>query len=349
MKKIAIFNQKGGVSKTTTCYHLGWAMAKAGKRVLMVDADFQCNLTRYALGERDYQKYRTRYPKDNIHDGLSPAFQSKTTLIQPVNCPEIRENLFLLPGHLDFTEDELPLSAAMHLLSSFGSMENLPGALDCLVRKTAENLDIAYVLFDMHPSLSAVNQDIFICCDCFMIPMNADPFSLMALQSLTRTLPAWERWAKKARVAFRETVYPLPHSTPKFLGYTVNHFKLREKDGRPLKRFRDALREISEEVGANLFPALEKEFMTLPKEAYVRATEAIRNEVDWLSPCDSYCLTMVPDFKKLVELSFKQSRPVFEVRNEKSGALENPERQQEFGALYHALSGCVLRLTADEP
>ncbi|MBQ9521111.1 MAG: ParA family protein [Oscillospiraceae bacterium] len=353
MIKIAIFNQKGGVSKTTTCYHLGWAMAEAGKRVLMVDADSQCNLTRYALGEGRYQKYRTRYPEDNIHDGLSPAFQSKTTLIQPVNCPEIRENLFLLPGHLDFTEDELPLSAAMHLSSSFGSMENLPGALDCLVRKTAENLDIAYVLFDMHPSLSAVNQDIFICCDYFMIPMNADSFSMMALQSLTRTLPAWERWAKKARVAFRETVYPLPHSTPKFLGYTVNYLKFREKDGRPLQRFREALQGLSEGVETNLVPALEKESMTLPKEAYAHAAQAMKAEtrwkVDWFHPYDSYCMAMVPDFKKLAELSFKQSRPVFEVRNEKSGELENPERQQEFGALYHALSGRVLRLTADEP
>ena len=348
MKKIAIFNQKGGVSKTTTCYHLGCALAGTGKQVLLVDADFQCNLTRYALGEKNYQKYCASRSRDNIHDGLSPAFQSKITPIQPVNCPKIRDNLFLLPGHLDFTEDELPLSAAMHLSSSFGSMENLPGALDRLVSKTAEKLNIDYVLFDMHPSFSAVNQNIFICCDYFMIPMNADPFSLMALQSLTKTLPAWERWAKKARVAFREAVYPLPLSSPTFLGYTVNHFKLRQKDGRPLKRFRDALREISEEIGTNLLPALEKESMTLPKERYDRAAEVMKSELPCFRPYDSHCLAMVPDFKKLAELSFKQSRPVFEVRKEKSEEPENPERQGEFGTLYRALSERVLRLTADE-
>lgn len=52
MKKIAIFNHKGGVSKTTTSFNLGWSISKLGKRVLLVDADSQCNLTMYSLGKR---------------------------------------------------------------------------------------------------------------------------------------------------------------------------------------------------------------------------------------------------------------------------------------------------------
>jgi cellulose biosynthesis protein BcsQ len=38
-KKIALFNHKGGVSKTTTTFHLGWMLAAKGKKVLMVDTD----------------------------------------------------------------------------------------------------------------------------------------------------------------------------------------------------------------------------------------------------------------------------------------------------------------------
>ena len=45
MKIIAISNQKGGVGKTTTTMALGEAMARAGKRVLLVDLDAQANLT----------------------------------------------------------------------------------------------------------------------------------------------------------------------------------------------------------------------------------------------------------------------------------------------------------------
>lgn len=44
-KQIALFNHKGGVSKTTTTFNLGWMLADKGKRVMIVDCDPQCNLT----------------------------------------------------------------------------------------------------------------------------------------------------------------------------------------------------------------------------------------------------------------------------------------------------------------
>jgi hypothetical protein len=47
---ISLFNHKGGVSKTTTAFNLGWAMADRGKKVLVVDGDPQCNLTGTVLG-----------------------------------------------------------------------------------------------------------------------------------------------------------------------------------------------------------------------------------------------------------------------------------------------------------
>lgn len=50
-QKIALFNHKGGVSKTTTTFNLGWMLASKGKRVILVDTDPQCNLTGMALGE----------------------------------------------------------------------------------------------------------------------------------------------------------------------------------------------------------------------------------------------------------------------------------------------------------
>ncbi len=49
MKTIAIANQKGGVGKTTSCVNLGAGLAIEGFRVLMIDLDSQCNLTRTFL------------------------------------------------------------------------------------------------------------------------------------------------------------------------------------------------------------------------------------------------------------------------------------------------------------
>ena len=48
--KIVLFNHKGGVSKTTTTFHLGWMLASKGHRVILVDADPQCNLSGLILG-----------------------------------------------------------------------------------------------------------------------------------------------------------------------------------------------------------------------------------------------------------------------------------------------------------
>ena len=48
--QVALFNHKGGVSKTTTSFNLGWMLAEQGHRVVMVDADPQCNLSGLVMG-----------------------------------------------------------------------------------------------------------------------------------------------------------------------------------------------------------------------------------------------------------------------------------------------------------
>ena len=43
-KTIALFNNKGGVSKTTTTFHLGWKLAEKGYKTLIVDTDALCRI-----------------------------------------------------------------------------------------------------------------------------------------------------------------------------------------------------------------------------------------------------------------------------------------------------------------
>ena len=79
-KRIALFNHKGGVSKTTTTFNLGWMLAQQGNRVILVDGDPQSNLTGLVLGyggPSELEEFYSREPDRNFRSGLAPAFESR--------------------------------------------------------------------------------------------------------------------------------------------------------------------------------------------------------------------------------------------------------------------------------
>ncbi len=108
--KIALFNHKGGVSKTTTTFNIGWMLAEKGKKVILVDADPQCNLTGLILGYDyiDLEEFYKKGTNNNLRDGLAPAFESMPKLIEAVECIHVkgRDGLFLLPGHIRLAGDD---------------------------------------------------------------------------------------------------------------------------------------------------------------------------------------------------------------------------------------------------
>lgn len=148
MKKIAIFNHKGGVSKTTTAFNIGWKLAQKGKKVLLVDADSQCNLSLYSLGKEKFNEFYISENKNNIKDALEPAFKSKPRLIDAIDCIQIQHNsnLYLLPGNLDLSECEVQLGLSFQLTDSVGALENLPGSFNYLFDKVASRYNIEYII-----------------------------------------------------------------------------------------------------------------------------------------------------------------------------------------------------------
>lgn len=345
VKKIAIFNHKGGVSKTTTAFNIGWKLSRKGKKVLLVDADSQCNLSLYAIGSDAFEEFYSASNRNNIKDALEPAFKSKPRLIEPVDCISVprNENLFLLPGHLDLSESEVQLGLSFQLTESVGALENLPGSFNYLFNKLANKYQIDYIIIDMNPSLSAINQDLLISSDFFLVPASPDIFSYMSIKSLSRILPLWEKWAKRARVLFKDAEYPLPFTTPKFLGYTINDFNL--SHGKPTTAFADLMDRISQVVDDELIPNLQAEGMLLDDDKY-RAAENLNSKLHNQRPLNKYCIAEISNFNKLIAISNDKSIPIFEL---------SPSKLQEgqlrtfnwFGLLFNTIADKIILLSEE--
>lgn len=306
-KVICLFNHKGGVSKTTTAFNLGWMLARKNKRVLLVDFDPQCNLTGMVLGFKgvdDLEDIYTANPPNNVKDGLAPAFEAQPRAIQACECIEVKGNssLFLLPGHIAISEYETTLGVAQELSGSLLPLRNLPGSVRYLIDLTAEKINADIVLVDMSPSLGPLNQNILTTSDFFIVPLHPDYFSSMALSSLAKTLPRWQAWAKTARSidVLSKADYPFPDPHVQFAGGIVQ--KYRPRLGKASKAFQNWIDKLDLGVKNTLIPSLESAGM-LDQVAF-KAKNGFEPS-EWLME--------VADFNSLIARSQDHQVPVYEL------------------------------------
>lgn len=344
--RIAFFNHKGGVSKTTTTFNLGWKLAEKGKSVLLVDADPQCNLTGLVMGfqeQGDFDGFYQSEPMRNLKAGVAPAFESRpvpVAAVPPVPV-EGRENLFLLPGHIALSEYEVTLGIAQELSASIQTLKNLPGAIPFLLEATAQTIDADYVLIDMNPSLSSINQNLLMTSGYFMVPTSPDYFSVMAINSLAVVLPKWREWAVAASAspALKDADYPFPGSVPQFLGVVIQNFRPRK--GEPAAAFAKWVEAVRVAVQSTLAPTLKKAGMIFSRDAYKKAG------VD-----ASLCLATIPDFNSLIAASQDARTPIFALTPEQIGQTgvvleQTVNSQRQFDELFSGLADEVLTLTGN--
>ncbi|WP_439628554.1 ParA family protein [Gemmata sp.] len=343
-KRISLFNHKGGVSKTTTTFNLGWMMASKGKKVIVVDGDPQCNLTGMITGFKgatDLEKLYQQPGVHNIRDGLAPAFESRPSPIVPVDCLQVpgQPNMFLLPGHIGLSEYEVTLGISQELSGSLVTLQNLPGSLSHLLNVTADKYGADYLLIDMSPSLGPVNQNLLSTSDFFLVPMTPDYFSVMATDSLASILPKWRAWSVKAQqqAVLQNAIYPYPKMAPKFLGTVVQRYRLRA--GKPSRAFEEWINEIEKGVKMKLLPVLRANDMLLPPDVYAKAG------VDLGKPT-----MQMSDFNGLIALSQKYQKPVFDLSDEELGQVGvvlagTKESMGEFRKLYSEGADKIISMT----
>jgi cellulose biosynthesis protein BcsQ len=336
---IALFNHKGGVSKTTTTFNLGWMLAEKGCRVVMIDTDPQCNLSGLVLdydSSVQFDEFYEQHPTANIKAALAPAFEAQPRPIETVECVQVkgRENLLLVPGHVNLSEYEVTLGIAQELSGSLQALRNLPGAFHFFVDAVATANGADYVLIDMSPSLGAMNQNFLMSSDCFVVPTAPDYFSVMAIDSLSVLLPKWIEWAKKAAdlETLKSADYPFPRPHLKLLGTIIQRYRPRK--GKAAAGFQSWIDQINHRVAERLGPSLMKHGATLPVRDY---------EAAGVSPQLGYCLAEIADFNSLITASQNNQTPIFALTEGMLGHVgtvleQDIVKRDEFRKTFDALA-----------
>lgn len=343
-KIICLFNHKGGVSKTTTAFNLGWMMALNGAKVLLADFDPQCNLTGMVMGFRGVDDLAALYggtQPNNIKDGLAPAFESQPRKITPVECTQVPGNdrLLLVPGHIGLAEYETTLGIAQELSGSLLPLRNLPGSIRFLLDETAAKYDADFILVDMSPSLGPLNQNLLTTSDFFIVPLHPDYFSSMALSSLAKVLPRWKVWADMAfeieALTKADYPFPKPHST--FIGAVVQ--KYRPRLGKASKAFQGWIDQLTRGLKETLIPTLERVSMVDPGRFRDRLG------IEPWAP-----ILEVSDFNSLIALSQQFQVPVYALtaaQTKQAGAVwdQTVESMTVYKEAFASCADKVFKLT----
>lgn len=264
MKTIAFFNNKGGVGKTTlACNLASYLNIEKGKRVLLIDADPQCNATQSVLPE---EKIEEIYLSDNsdiqtLYDSLKPFEDGDANIsltLEPILASTNRFRTDLIPGHprMSIVEDRLS-DAWSDLRRRETRGYRITNWASQLLEKFDERYDLA--IFDVGPSLGALNRSIILSSDYIVTPFGCDIFSLLGIKNISGWIKEWkhhydnavdEKLDENSEVFSNYTVIADTDSKFRFAGYSVQQYVQRKfKDGpRPVKSYDKIMEEIPETV-----------------------------------------------------------------------------------------------------
>ena len=192
MTILSLFNNKGGVGKSTLGFHLGYALSQLGKRILFVDLDPQCNLTISGLDEEklheiwkeedpyvdDYEaasKNTKNFDKiiekpRSIHFLLKPTEDGLNELEKYPEPLNLAPNLDLIPGRLSIHKYENKIAERW---SGAYQGDNLAlrtiTNIRSICQKYSEIHNYDFVLIDTSPSLGILNKTIISTVDGFFL------------------------------------------------------------------------------------------------------------------------------------------------------------------------------------
>ena len=164
-KAIAIFNQKGGVGKTTTNINLATCLTQKGKKVLILDIDPQGNTTS-GIGIKKKGLEKTTY-EVLIDESMHPKEAIMKTIVK---------NLDIIPASVQLA------GAEIELVKLEGREKRLKGALEKIKN------DYDYIFIDCPPSLGLLTINSLTAVDSVLIPIQCEFYALEGVSQLISTI-----------------------------------------------------------------------------------------------------------------------------------------------------------------
>lgn len=259
MDKIAIFNHKGGVGKTTLTVNLAIELAASGKRVLLVDTDPQCNLTSYLFEDTVVDDLLDNSDTENgrtIWTALKPVVEGtgEAKSIEPYETSF--ENLYLIPGDIRLSEFEAELTDYWsQCLQRKGRGFRATSALKSVVTNAGTQLNIDYAFYDIGPNIGPLNRIVLLDCNYFIVAVACDLFSLRALRTLGRSLARWvTEWKLISELAPAEIEILV--GKPKLLGFIPQNFRV--YGGRPAGEHNKILPRLTNDIQSQVVAVLSR-------------------------------------------------------------------------------------------
>ena len=237
MNTIAVFNNKGGVGKTTLlCNIAAYYSFIQKKNVLVIDADPQCNATTYLLDDQKIEEvYSDRLVK-TLYDYIEPYQSGEGFIKLPIQKSEgFGVELVLGDTRLALMEDFLSGEWSDTSKAIQRSMKTV-----CFLKKIYLDIKEKYdfVFIDVGPSLGVLNRLVLLFTDGFIMPTSSDIFCLRAIENISKAIEQWMKTFDKLQEEYREKkgcYYSLSDEKvvvdPKFLGYVNQQYTSRTKGG----------------------------------------------------------------------------------------------------------------------
>lgn len=238
MKSIGFFNNKGGVGKTTLLCNVAGSLAiEHGSKVLVIDADPQCNASAYLLEEDQLQDILLddgHYSVDAFYEPVRKGQGYPNDVPTIVRSERFELDLIVGDPKLSIREDLLATDWAATKNGEPRGFQTTYAFKELVSRFQ----DYDYVLIDMGPSLGALNRSVLLATDYFLMPLSVDIFSLMAVENIIKSFESWKvslddaisRIQKQEGYSFQIAGQDVGWNL-EFAGYVMQQYRAKKKAG----------------------------------------------------------------------------------------------------------------------